>query len=1003
MTRQPSFGQLSANLSLSRQPSSSAVNNNAQPMNNNTQAAPAPRPQPTVGQVMDTLKQFVPAQCHPQLEALQQQYLSRQIDKRQLELGLRKVAGDAPLRQAVARLASTAPGKPRPAAAANPAAVAPAPAVKSELGPMDAMMPSSSDSNPVDPGSREAKALVLHAYTCRDNQCIHGQKCFETKLKLSQLVRHASQCTKSQSGTGAASQCRLCRMWKYVQQMGAAIQQLPQNGTSIAELHGGSNATQAEESKPKIKVREPNLEMLRKVAIDHISKCNGCDKCQRLRQKMQMKKAGMMPGGSRPGEPPAAKKARTNRQRPGGKNSDFMEGERVEVFSGNDAQSTKQWRSAKVLEVRDEEDGRKLLLQHSGTIGNAYAIAGYEVVPASENIRKASKTRKDGTAPAVDEGHFGEGFCVEVRTRSGSHPQWSTGRVAHQVSNQFYTVKLETGVLFQGRREEVRAVCSGCRKRALIFELPQLYCIKCKIALRLPGNIYYCESDEAATAAGGGKGVHLCLGCMDELRNNRSQAGKDPLYKQIGRTEELDIDAFSEIKVPKSGQPEKHGRGKDECAPFVQCTTCTKWYHWVCGLYNEEAMRGLDWSCAECRHAKFLPLTHVLPEHTAEVLARTDLGDFVEEFVRQALESDGIQCAPVTVRLVSSMKTASPANDALIRHFRQRSGQNYPKEFPYCSNALMAFQRIQGQDVLLFALYVQEYGQDCPEPNQNRVYVSYLDSVRYFESTPTNSRTTLYHALLVGYLEHARQRGFRKVHIWVEPPKLGDEYIFFARPVEERRPMGREKLHQWYQRMVNKAIKAGIVEHSNGLMDEFRGIHSICEIPCFHGDLWETTLPAILQGHENGIISEHDLLQQTFEEMDKFEDHFMVATLKAPPPGAFTVAQEQVPISNAITNFREAFVGKSQVNHWQFTSLQFAKYSTMMMLHCLHTSPKPTYCILTCKRGRAEDDTFMICCDECEQWFHGDCVGVSKAQADAMGRYCCSVCETQTMGQMFLG
>eukprot|EP00658_Telonema_sp_P-2_P056028 TRINITY_DN44526_c0_g1_i1.p1 TRINITY_DN44526_c0_g1~~TRINITY_DN44526_c0_g1_i1.p1 ORF type:complete len:354 (-),score=37.87 TRINITY_DN44526_c0_g1_i1:315-1376(-) len=336
------------------------------------------------------------------------------------------------------------------------------------------------------------------------------------------------------------------------------------------------------------------------------------------------------------------------------------------------------------------------------------------------------------------------------------------------------------------------------------------------------------------------------------------------------------------------------------------------------------------------------------------------------------------------------MKTASPTSEALLRYFRYHNVE-YPKEFPYCSNALMAFQNIDGQDVLLFALYVQEYGQDCPEPNRNRVYVSYLDSVRYFKSTPANSRTTLYHAMLVGYLEHARQRGFQKVHIWVEPPKPGDEYIFFARPLEERFPMGREKLHEWYHRMVTKAQEAGIVLQSNGLMEEFRDIRSVCEIPCFHGDLWETTLPQILQ-RSDPSISEQELLRLTLEEMNKFEDHFMVATLGCPPFGSMMTPQEQTPISNAITNFREAFLGESQVNHWQFTSLQFAKYSTMMMLHCLHTRPKPTYCIPQCKRGRAEDDTFMICCDDCDNWFHGDCVGVTKQEADSIGRYSCDSC-----------
>ena len=86
----------------------------------------------------------------------------------------------------------------------------------------------------------------------------------------------------------------------------------------------------------RAKVREPNLEMqkvLRKIAIDHISKCNGCEKCHRLRQKMRMKQAGMEPSqnsGSGTGEQPPAKKPRNSRRNMN-KSTAFEEGERVEV------------------------------------------------------------------------------------------------------------------------------------------------------------------------------------------------------------------------------------------------------------------------------------------------------------------------------------------------------------------------------------------------------------------------------------------------------------------------------------------------------------------------------------------------------------------------------------------------------------------------------------------------------------------------------------------------
>ena len=69
--------------------------------------------------------------------------------------------------------------------------------------------------------------------------------------------------------------------------------------------------------------------------------------------------------------------------------------------------------------------------------------------------------------------------------------------------------------------------------------------------------------------------------------------------------------------------------------------------------------------------------------------------------------------------------------------------------------AELAFQRIEGRDVAFFAMYVQEYGAHCPQPNTNRTYVSYLDSVRYLRSSPPDQRTLVYHAIVNGYLNQA--------------------------------------------------------------------------------------------------------------------------------------------------------------------------------------------------------------------------------------------------------
>ncbi|XP_051967151.1 death-inducer obliterator 1-like [Xyrauchen texanus] len=57
--------------------------------------------------------------------------------------------------------------------------------------------------------------------------------------------------------------------------------------------------------------------------------------------------------------------------------------------------------------------------------------------------------------------------------------------------------------------------------------------------------------------------------------------------------------------------------------------------------------------------------------------------------------------------------------------------------------------------------------------------------------------------------------------------------------------------------------------------------------------------------------------------------------------------------------------------------------------------PNALYCICRQKHNKR----FMICCDRCEEWFHGDCVGITEARGRLMERngedYVCSNCNTQ--------
>ena len=106
--------------------------------------------------------------------------------------------------------------------------------------------------------------------------------------------------------------------------------------------------------------------------------------------------------------------------------------------------------------------------------------------------------------------------------------------------------------------------------------------------------------------------------------------------------------------------------------------------------------------------------------------------------------------------------------------------QEMNDNFPYRARALFAFEEIDGVDVCFFGMHVQEYGSECPAPNTRRVYIAYLDSVNFFK--PRHFRTSVYHEILLGYLDYMKKLGYTLAHIWACPPSEGDDYIFHCHP-----------------------------------------------------------------------------------------------------------------------------------------------------------------------------------------------------------------------------
>ena len=203
---------------------------------------------------------------------------------------------------------------------------------------------------------------------------------------------------------------------------------------------------------------------------------------------------------------------------------------------------------------------------------------------------------------------------------------------------------------------------------------------------------------------------------------------------------------------------------------------------------------------------------------------------------------------PVIIRQVTSMDRKLEVREKMRERYAHK---NYPEEFPFRCKCIVVFQHIDGVDVVLFALYVYEHGEDNPAPNQRCVYVSYLDSVHFMR--PRKMRTFVYHEILIAYLDSARKRGYATAHIWACPPLKGDDYIFYAKPEDQKTPRD-SRLRQWYIDMLVECQKRGIVGTVTNMYDLYFVDEKLdaTVVPYLEGDYFPGEAENIIRTLEEG-------------------------------------------------------------------------------------------------------------------------------------------------------
>lgn len=433
--------------------------------------------------------------------------------------------------------------------------------------------------------------------------------------------------------------------------------------------------------------------------------------------------------------------------------------------------------------------------------------------------------------------------------------------------------------------------------------------------------------------------------------------------------------------------------------PFEHCQICDRKWHRICALHSGK-INPEGFVCEHCRVEK----SRAKPENkfSAKKLPHCQLSRYIEDrvnsYLRQKL-AEGEPEVEVVIRVLCSSDKEVEVKPQMMKKYRS---EGFPDRFPYRSKAVFAFEILKDPDtgisteVCFFGLYVQEYGTNCQQPNQRRVYIAYLDSVHFFQ--PRHLRTSVYYEILLGYLQYVKRLGYTMAHIWACPPSEGDDYIFHCHPVEQKIPKPK-RLQDWYKTMLNHGNEEGTVYSYKDIFNQAKddALDTPMKLPYFEGDYWPRIIDECIVSAEKdeeidkrkqqeetanvsdddtfqtddglpvkkqqkssskkknnlkksaqnskkkgGLITGNPIVDRLFQQLEKHRDVFFTIKLFSPHDEQIVVGQKPKiedpdPLINCeLMDTRDNFLAKSREEHWEFSQLRRAVWSTLNFCYTLH-------------------------------------------------------------------
>ncbi|EQC42700.1 hypothetical protein SDRG_00427 [Saprolegnia diclina VS20] len=456
--------------------------------------------------------------------------------------------------------------------------------------------------------------------------------------------------------------------------------------------------------------------------------------------------------------------------------------------------------------------------------------------------------------------------------------------------------------------------------------------------------------------------------------------------------------------------------------PWVRCGSCDRWMHQVCALFNavEDAYASPPTSSSNAFTCPLCELaakqTSTTPSIDCRSLPESPLSIFLEQRLRAAIPTGDADALYVRESTFANHKFFMPPS--IVEAFKMNAdalraacpdaaseARELPVRVSFATKSIFLFQKQQGVDVCLFAMYVQEYNDDCElVENRRSAYLAYIDSVRYLQ--PPSIRTLVYHRVLLGYFDYARHHGLDRIHIWSCPPTRSQSYVFWCHPTFQKTPSV-DHLRAWYKRVLQKAQDEHIIDGYTTLYERYlaplqskyaakaakapelppppttpsdksaaittRRVSTNtlltdkdeylwpAPLPFFDGDIVPSELDRVIRQQkskkrkkiwaadaplydDDGLHRMRDTFTSFLSAMKIVKDDLLVVDL-APPTAPLVIPSLSSPprsmMMPAFIGSRFSFHQLSLRASYQFDSLRRAKHSTMMLLHHMLNASVP--------------------------------------------------------------